>query len=238
MHPVHTLEAGDRQRRIEFCNWLTEKLDQDEDFLNKIIWTDESRFTNCGLFNRHNEHYWAEENPRHIVQTRPQIKFGVNVWAGIVGGRVLGPYLYDVNLTGVRYNDFLGTTLMEYVEDIPLNEVQNMWWQQDGAPPHNSRVVSDTLNHLFGTKWIGTHSLVVRWPARSPDLSPLDYYLWGHLKNRIYQRVPASVEELRQNIVFEFNQLRRRDILRSVANLRRRIALCLQNNGAHFEQFL
>jgi hypothetical protein len=25
------------------------------------------------------------------------------------------------------------------------------------------------------------------WPPRSPDLTPLDFFLWGTLKERIYQ---------------------------------------------------
>ena len=26
----------------------------------------------------------------------------------------------------------------------------------------------------------------VPWPARSPDLNPLDFWLWGHLKAMVY----------------------------------------------------
>jgi len=35
----------------------------------------------------------------------------------------------------------------------------------------------------------------VEWPPRSPDLSPLDYFLWGHLK-RVYKTKSRKLENL------------------------------------------
>lgn len=37
---------------------------------------------------------------------------------------------------------------------------------------------------MFPGKWIGTHSSIP-WPPRSPDLTCLDYFLWGYLKNKV-----------------------------------------------------
>jgi len=34
------------------------------------------------------------------------------------------------------------------------------------------------------------------WPLRSPDLTPLDYYLWGYLK--VYRTNSESIHELIQ----------------------------------------
>jgi len=39
---------------------------------------------------------------------------------------------------------------------------------------------------------------VVPWPARSPDLSACDYFLWGYLKRRVFISKPRTVTELRQ----------------------------------------
>ncbi|CAF5082377.1 unnamed protein product, partial [Rotaria sp. Silwood1] len=38
------------------------------------------------------------------------------------------------------------------------------------------------------------------WPARSPDLTPCDFFLWGYLKDIVFQNPPATIIELKQRI--------------------------------------
>ena len=61
------------------------------------------------------------------------------------------------------------------------------------------------------------------WPARSPDLSPLDYFLWGYVKENIFKGQPADIEilkEIVQEVVSSIDQ----DVLRAVrANFEKRI---------------
>jgi hypothetical protein len=52
---------------------------------------------------------------------------------------------------------------------------------RNGAPPHYVLGVRTYLDEQFPGRWIGRRG-PTEWPARSPDLSPLDFYLWGHLK--------------------------------------------------------
>ncbi|KAJ4432790.1 hypothetical protein ANN_21429 [Periplaneta americana] len=42
------------------------------------------------------------------------------------------------------------------------------------------------LNEQFSGHWIGRRG-PVEWPARSPDLTPLDFFFWGYIKNLIYE---------------------------------------------------
>lgn len=235
LHISHTLLPGDEERRLDWCRWLSNKINDDDNFLN-IIWTDESKFTNCGIFNRNTEHVWCTENPHVNRPVRNQIRFGVNVWAGIIGDCVFGPFIYEENLTGVNYLDFLRTTFANYLDEINLRRLQQLWFQHDGAPPHNTRAVCEFLNQEFPNRWIG-NSGVVRWPARSPDLSPLDF-LWGTLKNKVYNTPIADMNHLRNKIINSFATLRRRDVQRAVNNVRRRIHLCTRENGSYFENFL
>lgn len=39
------------------------------------------------------------------------------------------------------------------------------------------------------------------WPPRSPDLTPLNFYLWGHTKQIVYSTLIRTKEELLQNII-------------------------------------
>lgn len=112
-----------------------------------------------------------------------------------------------------------------------------MWFQHDGAPPHNARRVVDYLSQIFDHRIIANNG-DINWPARSPDLSPLDYFLWGMLKNKVYRNVPADINELRRNITNSLRQIRRRDIGRAIGNLRKRAEVCLRVEGGHFEHLL
>jgi len=40
----------------------------------------------------------------------------------------------------------------------------------------------------------------VGWPARSPDLSPCDFFLWGYLKKKVFKHRPRSLEDLKGRI--------------------------------------
>ena len=76
-------------------------------------------------------------------------------------------------------------------------------FQQDGAPPHFSHHVRDFLNqHYQG--WIGRAGTIA-WPPRSPDLTPLDFYLWSHIKSIVYSEEIASCEQLKEKIIVAFH---------------------------------
>ena len=45
------------------------------------------------------------------------------------------------------------------------------------------------------------------WPARSPDLSPLDFWLWGYLKDKVYSHSVATLQELRDAIEDELQSI-------------------------------
>ena len=47
---------------------------------------------------------------------------------------------------------------------------------QDGAPPHYANPVKIWLNDKFAGKWLGRRG-AIDWPARSPDLTPADFFL-------------------------------------------------------------
>lgn len=81
--PVQKLHPGDSERRLNFCNWFRGKLNEEPNFARKILWSDESTFTNSGMFNRKNKHYYATENPHLMMETRPQVRFSINVWCGL-----------------------------------------------------------------------------------------------------------------------------------------------------------
>jgi hypothetical protein len=68
-----------------------------------------------------------------------------------------------------------------------------MWYLHDGPPAYFSRAVRGVLNNTYCDRWIGRGGPTA-WPRRSPDLNPLDFYLWGQLKALAYA-APVDNEE-------------------------------------------
>src|SRR5258705_3354060 len=77
---------------------------------------------------------------------------------------------------------------------------QRMWFLHDGAPAHFSRAVRDFLDAAFPHRWIGRGGPIA-WPPRSPDLTPLDFFLWGHVKSLVYATAVETQEELTARII-------------------------------------
>lgn len=232
----HTLQQEqDPNRRSEFCTWFLDQRANNGNFPRSVLWTDETKFTNCGMFNRHNEVLWRQENPRLLQEVRPQIKFSFNVWCGLVDDRLIGPVIYNQNLNGQRYLHLLHNDIQDALDELPLEQFRKIeWFQQDGAPAHNAHVVSEYLNQQFPGRWIGNSGPVL-WPARSPDLTPLDFFLWGYLKDKVYSTVYETIEDLEEAVRGEAAALTPRHIRTAIDSVSNRCHSCLQNNGRQFE---
>ena len=46
------------------------------------------------------------------------------------------------------------------------------------------------------------------WPTRSPDLSIHDFFLCGHLKERVFKSRPNTLPQLKERIIEEVNAIR------------------------------
>lgn len=154
--PVQTLLPGDTARRLIFCQWLVDMWMHNPNILKNVLWTDEANFSNRGMFNRKNMHYWSSENLFIPHPRNPQGHFSVNVWCGLMGRQVIGPIFYEGTLTGRRYVDMLSELLENYLDDINLETRTQIYFQQDGAPPHRLQEVRALLERCFEDRWIGT----------------------------------------------------------------------------------
>ncbi|XP_025264144.1 uncharacterized protein LOC112637804 [Camponotus floridanus] len=155
-----------------------------------------------GTLNRHNCRYWDNENPHWKRENNTQYPEKLNVWAGILNDQIIGPFLIEGNLNSEQYEDMLRNEIVPRIMEITGQNFEHTYFQQDGAPPHYGRNVRNYLDVVFNDRWIGRRGYI-EWPARSPDLSPLDYFLWGYLKDRMYKNKPQNLQELRQRILDE-----------------------------------
>lgn len=237
---VQALSAEDFQPRMNFCNTILQHVNRYPGFLSKILFTDEASFGRDGIFNFHNNHYYEYENPHAVIHSKHQHRFqALNVWAGILGRHVIGPVFLPRRLNGENYLNFLRNDLPNLLEDVPLIDRQNHWFMHDGAPAHYVRNVRELLNERFNGKWIGRGG-PISWPARSPDLNPLDFCLWGWIKCLVYPTEINSEEELRQRIENAFEHVKQQVHANPgiSLSLNRRIHTCIEMNGNHFEHLI
>ena len=106
---------------------------------------------------------------------------------------------------------------------------------QDGAPPHYLTEVRDYLNDRFPNQWIG-RSAPIAWPPRSQDLTPLDFFLWGFIKDMVYvPPLPATLPDLRARIYAAVEQVTPEMLVRVWEEIDYRWDVRRITNGSHIE---
>ena len=76
------------------------------------------------------------------------------------------------------------------------------------------------------------------WPPRSPDLSPCDFYLWGTIKEKVYENNPHNLDQLKENITNTIRRITREELRAVSANVVKRAQKCIDVNGEHFQHLL
>ena len=109
------------------CHWIKAH----PELLSIILLSDEASFTRDGVSNLRNVHTWSYDNPHETSVSNFQRRFTVIVWCGVLGNKLIGPFVFDNNLTGNAYEVFLRNELPGLLEDIPLMIRSQMYevWQ-------------------------------------------------------------------------------------------------------------
>ena len=79
----------------------------------------------------------------------------------------------------------------------------NFIFQQDGASCHTSEKTINQLKQNLGISYIGPD----KWPPNSPDLNPLDYFVWNEIENRMKSKKFNDRDGLIKNIKETVNEI-------------------------------
>lgn len=217
------LNEDDFDRRSEFCEVWLEKFENDPDLIDRIFWSDEAQFNMNKTINRHNCTYWARENP-HVKFEVPNTRQGVMVWCGMSSDGLVGPYFFNDTVTGLSYKQML----VDYA--WPRLKRKKFYFQHDGAGAHYALNVRDWLNEKFPGRWIGRRG-PFDWPARSPDLTPCDFFLWGYLKDIVFRNPPDTIEELQEKIEEACEEVTAEMCRKTCRSVLHRFRDCLSSDG-------
>ena len=190
------------------------------------------------IFNSHNSHVWPVANPHAASVHHHQRRFAVKVRAGIMNDFLIGPYLLPQLLSAQIYCVFLEKKLPEMMEKILLALRRNMWLQHDRAVVHFARQVWEHLITTYNNHWIGQGGPVA-WPPRSPDLTPIHFFLCDHIKALIIMSPVDSKEDFIAHIVKAAATIRKKPgIFESHQSLQCRHWLRIEIGGRTFEHLL
>jgi hypothetical protein len=158
---------------------------------------------------------------------------------GVLHDQLLGPLVFPGCLTGAVYLQFLQEKLPQLLEDLPLVVRYRTVFQHDGTPPHFNRAVVAHLNVHSPERCVGRGSMYP-WPPRSPDLSLLDYCIWGWMKDIVYQRKAQAREELLARIMHAAMEIRDNNVnlRRATCAVHKRADKCIEAEGGIFENVL
>ncbi|GFW89342.1 putative DD41D transposase [Trichonephila clavipes] len=176
------IHQNDHQARRRFVEWAQNEIAVVPDFHKRILFSDEAHFWLNGYVNKQNCRLWSEANPQVYVETplHPEKLFGPLY--GLVESFFKNDEGHNVTVNVDRYRAMITNFL---IPELNNHDVQERWFQQDGATCHTARASIDLLKDTFGDRLISRFGHV-NWPPRSCDLTPLDYFLWGYVKSLAY----------------------------------------------------
>ena len=233
----HKLTPEDVEKRLVMCRWFENKIEEYPDFLDDVWFSNEAHFWLCGHVNNNNCVYWGTEVP-HKDRQRPLHSMKCTAWVAISKHGIIGPFWFEnadeeaIAVTEESYIDVLNK-FWTALETCGVNrDVQ--WFQQDGAAPHTADITMEWLDHRFPDRLI-SRCRKPEWSLHSPDLNPPDFYLWGFLKDNVYENNPQSIAELKTAIDQNIRAISKKECVRVINNFALRIQVCHQRNGGYLE---
>ena len=92
------------------------------------------------------------ENPGIDIERGFNVS-GISVWIGMSSYGVIGPFFFSPTVTSQSYVEMLQDYFQPAGAEWPdLNE---FWYQHDGAPAHYSRIAREYLDEMFPSRRMG-----------------------------------------------------------------------------------
>ncbi|XP_065675584.1 uncharacterized protein LOC136091800 [Hydra vulgaris] len=184
---------------------------------------DEAHFWFNGYVNKQNCRIWSEGNPQ-VHAEKPLNPEKLTVWCALWAGGIIGLYIFK-NDVGDRYRAMITDF---FVPRLNNHNVQELWFQQDGATCHTARATIDLLNETFGNRVI----------SRSCDLTPLDYFLWGYVKSLVYANDPETIDHLEDNICRVIVNIRPQMLEKVIESWTSRLDYIRISHGSHIREII
>ncbi len=205
--------------------WVTANGSTVQIFSDKKLWTVEQ------ARNAQNDRFLAtcsKDVPPILSQKHPASAMMMGVITS--DGKKMPPLWFP---QGLKINKEVYINAMETVVKPWINATYpngGYVWQQDSAPAHMSKKCQKWCKANLAAFWPWT-----MWPPSSPDLSPMDYAVWGELNRKVCSITQPSVEALKAAVEREWAAMSPEFIISSCRAFIPRINKMLHVAGGHFE---
>ena len=98
------------------------------------------------------------------------------------------------------------------------------------------RDVATFLDETFPGRWVRRGGPTA-WPPRSPDLTLLDSFAWGFIKDVLYRRKVRDLADLRQRIIEAIELITPHMLINTSQELEYRLGICRATTCAHIEVY-
>ncbi|UYV69341.1 hypothetical protein LAZ67_6003273 [Cordylochernes scorpioides] len=212
--PLRCLPLAPVHRQVG-TQWCRERSTWNCADWGRIVFSNEYRFLLCPDDRR--KRVWRRPgqrvDPGLTVEHHTGPQQGVMVWGDISFDSRIPLVVIPGTLTAQRYvDDILRPVMLPFLSHHP-----GLTFQQDNARPHTARVTMDCLQSCR----------TLPWPARSPDLSPIEH-IWDVMGRRL--QPSQNVEYLARQLVTIWQEIPQHTIRNLYQSMTRWEAACIQAN--------
>jgi transposase len=213
------LSEANRVKRFDFCKLMLQK---DDDYLSRIMWTDETKVQaypngECVFYRA----FPAELGGKEFVTPMKQNGGGGVMFWGCMTRRAWGPIrAIEGTINGETYLQLLMDKVIPEIEASTVPII----FQQDNAPAHKKALVTTFLQaQNFET---------LDWPPQSPDLSPIEW-VWNIIKMKMkaLKPRPRTTARMQAAILDIWENLEDSTREKTIDTFRKRLQQCVERKG-------
>lgn len=223
---VHGVSGLSKQKRLERCKNILAGHAGDE-----MIFSDEKIFVLEQFHNSQNDRVWSAnienipEHKRHVP--RFQNAVSVMVWAAI-STRGKFPLIFIEKGVKINANYYVEEVLKKNVMPNAVKLFQDDYYcfQQDGAPSHTAN-----LTQAWCKENLVDFLAKDKWPPSSPDLNPLDFFVWSYMLAKLADHKFSNLQQFKQGIVKVWDEMSMDTVRAACNDFERRLKLVVSLKG-------
>lgn len=233
LRKLQGLSGDQKEKRLKRSKSLLKRFAKDD--LENMVFSDEKLFSVQQYHNSQNVRIYAghiediPEEMRTVIRFQAEKK--VMVWAA-VSKKGKFPLVFieqGAKINAAYYKRLILEKVVKPHSQLMFNK-EHWTFQQDSAPAHKARTTQKWCENKL-PDFISTQD----WPPSSPDLNPLDYFIWGTLEARVNATRHTSLDSLKAKLCDEWERLDIDTIRTAIDSWKNRLRLLIDKKGGRFE---